>query len=126
MTWFRSNRRWESWCAIIALTIQLLCSFGHAHIEGAVSAPSLAVALSEIPSDSAGGHPDQPVPGKPFGLNDFCVTCANFHWVGLVPGTAPLPWSVPIMAGQLTAGRQKSTAPELMDRRFQARAPPVV
>ena len=47
MHWIRKNRRFGSWAAVFALTIQLVLSFGHIHPEDFQGSPTLTASSSQ-------------------------------------------------------------------------------
>jgi hypothetical protein len=73
MYWIRQNIRFGSWAALLALTIQLVLSFGHIHPEDILAAPAVAAqqqAPSDAPYDNGSGS------GR---HHDLCATCVAFH-----------------------------------------------
>ena len=129
MRWIRSHVRLGSWCALFALAVQVVVSFGHAHRadfgwpSGFV--PASIAFSTEQPATPLPTAPS--APSKPGGLGfDYCAICAVMNLAAsAVPAAAPgLP--VPIVRGVL----RFSTIPdislaELPHFLFQARAPPL-
>ena len=125
MRWVRTNLRYGSWCALLAIAIQIIVSFGHAHrIEG--------FRLGELlPHAAAGVHGQSTVePGdpasKPIGLPfEYCAICVVIKMgASTMPAAAPAS-GVPIAAGQVRfAPHVEAAAWTLGHLLFQARAPP--
>jgi hypothetical protein len=128
MSWFRRNVRAGSWCGLLALTLQLVLSFGHVH--GPV--PSAAIRSVSDASRSIVSHVQVETgkPGSPalpigFGFND-CPICALIQLVdAAVPADAPPLWtplaSVFIQQAPTEAAFSFAAPPHAI---FQARAPP--
>ena len=67
----RTNRRWSTWLALAVITLQLVLSFGHTHLEKLASESVRAsVAASKAPSPHQ--HPTNEA-------DDFCAICATIH-----------------------------------------------
>jgi hypothetical protein len=119
MHWVRRNSRFGSLAAIFALTIQLVLSFGHIHLDD-IQGSSAVVTLqaqSNAPADDDGD--------RGFGPHHFCAICATVsltassvlpavelpatpvaHWHKWVVGVSPVQVSYGVLFP------------------FQARAPP--
>jgi hypothetical protein len=121
MRWFRSNERFGSWCALLALTVQLVLSFGHVHITG-----SLRTSASFAAATQPGANPDDPsAPSKQPGSADFCAICAAIHLAGLTTADPPaLPIALLSRSERLTA-RLEARSAETGRLPFNARAPPI-
>jgi hypothetical protein len=131
MQWIRTNRRFGAWCALLAITLQIVLSFGHAHRfdgfrSGLLSPP--VVALSGQP---ASGEPSAetgaPV-SKPAGLPyEYCAICAVIEMgASAVPATTPA-YVVPAVAGKAQFAAYAEAAASIRERlSFEARAPPCV
>jgi hypothetical protein len=120
MRWFRRNIRFGSWCALAALAIQLVLSFGHMHIAG--SAATAAALTSAVESASAPAD----TPTKPAKhVADYCTICASIHLAGLVT-TEPSSVLAPHRSGavRLTIGLE-ATPRAHSGLPFNARAPPL-
>ena len=122
MHWFRRNVRFGSWCALVALAVQLVLSFGHLHI---VTSGVAAAALASAAAPLAGPAEDPPTPSKHSRVADYCTICASIHLAAL-PTTEPSFLLAPEPSGavRLTIGvearpRAQSGLP------FNARAPPL-
>src|SRR5215510_5593271 len=122
MRWFRRNVRFGSWCALVALTIQLALSFGHLHIATSSAA---ATALAAAAEPLSGPPEDQPTPSKHSRVADYCTICASIHLVGFLTAE---PCSVlaphPSGAVRLTVGIE-ATPSAHFGLPFSARAPPL-
>jgi hypothetical protein len=71
----RTDRRWSSWLALAAMTLQLALSFGHIHLEKFASGSAIAsVAASKAPASqqNPAHHPANEA-------DDFCAICATVH-----------------------------------------------
>ena len=75
MRWVRTNRRWSTWLALAAMTLQLVLSFGHIHLEKLASGSAIAsVAASKAPSSQ-----QNPVQHPANEADDYCAICATIH-----------------------------------------------
>jgi hypothetical protein len=130
MRLIRSNVTFGAWCALFALAVQLLLSFGHVHLDGGGRDAAGTVRLAlQIPA-ALPDAPALPTPPGHHGPNgahgDFCAICALTHLAGtLVPASSPaLP--LPAVFGPaptpLRADRALAATPLLP---FQARGPPI-
>jgi len=128
MGWVRSNVRSGSWCALFALAIQLVLSFGHVHraeFLGSSDSSQLAALRTSVASETA-SHVSS-TPAKPIGLAfDYCAICAVIVLANSVrPETAPplpTPAVVPRERVEKDAEIVPAALPHLL---FQARAPPL-
>jgi len=121
MRWFRRNVRFGSWCALVALAVQLVLSFGHLHIAtSSVAAAALASAES-----FSGAPEDSPTPSKHSRVADYCTICASIHLVGFLT-TEPSSVLAPHPSGavRLTVGIE-ATPSAHFGLPFSARAPPL-
>jgi hypothetical protein len=123
MRWVRSNLKFGSWCALFALTFQLLVVFNHVHCSQNLCWPTSPTAIESISvaGDSAATDSKRAAPA----VGEYCLLCAVIHLAGTVlPATAP--------AEPIAVALQKSPPwADLADisaaaphRIFQARAPP--
>jgi hypothetical protein len=120
MHWFRRNVRLGSLCALAALAIQLVLSFGHLHIARSTAA-SAALAPT---TQSTSTLPDTPTkPAKH--VADYCTICASIHLAGLVTAE-PSSVLAPHRSGavRLTVGVE-ATPSAHSGLPFNARAPPL-
>src|SRR5262249_15070748 len=122
MRWFRRNMGFGSWCALFALAIQLVLSFGHLHFASSAATAALAAAAADSLADTPD---DQPTPTKHSRVADYCTICASLHLAGLLTASppsvpAPLPPSHDRLAPRI--GLQSATHAGLP---FNARAPPL-
>src|SRR5262245_42720612 len=119
MRWFRANVRVGTWCALVAMALQLVLTFGHVHAS-VNSAASLRLPAQDLFSPTDGPR----VPLKP--LIDHCATCAVIHMAGagVPPAAISLPLPDPVAAANLTF----SITPEPTSSkpvRVNARGPPL-
>jgi hypothetical protein len=127
MRWFRSHVKLGSWCALFALTIQVVVSFGHAH-RADFAWPSGFLQLTAFTTDVPAAAANVPAaPSKPAGLAfDYCAICAVMNLAAsAVPAAAPgLP--VPLVLGPprfwTITEISLAQVPHLL---FRARAPPL-
>jgi hypothetical protein len=80
MHWFRSYS-FGSWCALIALALQLVVSFGHVHRGG----KTWAVGFSLLATTTAGGAtaPAATPAPKPVDVSfDYCGICTVINLAG--------------------------------------------
>jgi hypothetical protein len=118
MRWIRKNRRFGSWAAVFALTIQLVLSFGHIHPEDFQGSPALTASSSQA---NPGTSDDEDRGRGP----DFCAICAalNLTSSSVLPTVAlpaipiyhPYKWTADLLPAQVFYRVQFL---------FQARAPP--
>lgn len=125
MRWVRTNRRYGSWCALLAIAIQIIVSFGHAHrVEGFrpgdVPPQAIAGVHGQLPA-----QPDDPA-SKPIGrVFDYCAIC-----VAINMGASAVPAQAPASALALVAENIRFPIPAeaatwtMGHLLFQARAPP--
>jgi len=93
--------RFGSWCALVALTVQLVMSFGHLHFASSAAAAALASAAAE-PLAAAPG--DTPTPTKHSRVADYCTICASIHLAGLEPALDLVDHIDPTLAPDQTVG----------------------
>jgi Protein of unknown function (DUF2946) len=75
MRWVRGNRRWSTWIALAAITLQLALSFGHVHLDKLASSSAIAsVAASKAPASQ-----QNPVQHPADEADDYCAICATIH-----------------------------------------------
>ena len=79
MGWFRQKVPWLSRLALFALAVQIVLSFGHAHLGGVAPASAAGVNAPAVESNSAAA----PGPALPIDrdrnspAHDFCALCAS-------------------------------------------------
>ena len=117
MKWFRSNIKYGSRTALLALAIQFVLSFGHFHGIAAQAAPAIqAVQQQQAPSSP---DPDQH-------RGDACAICAVMAMANTVLFATPplmlLPQAVEFLYLTTDAGFVHLNAVRVA---FQPRAPPV-
>jgi hypothetical protein len=125
MRWVRTNLRYGSWCALLAVAIQIVVSFGHAHrIEGFRQGELLPQAAAGIHSQSA-IEPGDPA-SKPIGLPfEYCAICVVINMgASTMPAEAPAS-VVPVVVSRVRFSAHAEAAPWRFGHLlFQARAPP--
>jgi hypothetical protein len=121
MQWIRTNRRFGAWCALAAIVLQILVSFGHTHRVGfrpvgLVPGAAAVHAVAE-PGDPASN-------GAGLGA-EYCAICAVIKMeASAVPPEAPAS-SVPVTAGGVRiAPHAEAAAFAPAHLLFQSRAPP--
>jgi hypothetical protein len=127
MHWVRTNRRFGAWCALLAITLQIVLSFGHAHRfdgfrPGALSAQAVAAGHDQ-PAAEAGA----PAP-KPVGLAiEYCAICAVIEMgASAVPAATPA-FLTPVAAGRVRFASYAEALASPPERLlFEARAPPSI
>jgi hypothetical protein len=125
MRWVRTNLRRGAWCALLAMAIQIVVSFGHAHrIEGFRQGAFLLQATAGIHNQSPNDSSDPA--SKPGGLVvDYCAICVVIKMgASMIPADAPAS-GVPVDASTIQFLPHPEAAPSALGRLlFQARAPP--
>ena len=121
MRWVRTDRRWSSWLALAAMTLQLVFSFGHIHLEKLAGNSNIAsVAASNAPSSQ-----QNPTPHPANEADDFCAICATVHLVSFLPDAPYLP--VPFASRTIEHfGHFSFIFVSPQRAAFQSRAPPLV
>jgi hypothetical protein len=95
MDWFRSRSKWGSYLALFALALQLALTFGHVHVDRAVtiSADGSTVATADA-SNTAQVTPTDPT-DRHDRADDRCPICTLIHLAGALvlaePPSLPLP-----------------------------------
>jgi hypothetical protein len=124
MHWVRTNRRFGAWCALVAIALQVILSFGHAHrIEG-FRPGGLFQAAVHVQTTVEQGDPAS----KPVGLTvEYCAICVVIKMgASAVPPEAPAS-GAPIAPGKVRfAPYAEASARTHEHLLFQARAPPSV
>ena len=120
MQWLRSRLRLGSWLALFALAVQLVLTFGHAHLDGAGRHSSTTIEASAGTATPASNN------GSP-GADDYCALCALAHLAGTLLLPAPAALSLPVVFTQSHRPEPPlrialSASPSAP---FAARAPPV-
>jgi hypothetical protein len=125
MRWVRTNLRYGSWCALLALAIQIIVSFGHAHrVEGFRQGDLLSQAAAGIHRQSAIA-PGDPT-SKPIGLAfEYCAICVVINMgASTMPAQAPAS-GVPVVVSRVRFSPLAEAATWTFGHLlFQARAPP--
>lgn len=92
MRWFRDNLRQGSWFALLALTINLVLSFGHVHaLDGKVVSGGLISALASVATPDDGSKSNHPAEGHVDVLCPICVaSSALAHALSAPPPVVPV------------------------------------
>lgn len=124
MQWVRTNRRFGAWCALVAIALQIVLSFGHAHRVEGFRFGGLFQAAAQDQTQAAVEKSDPA--SKPVGpAVEYCAICVAVNMgASAVPPEAPV-WDLPVIAGGVRfAPRAEAAAWTLAHLLFQARAPP--
>jgi hypothetical protein len=124
MHWVRTNRRFGAWCALLAITLQIVLSFGHTHRfdgfrPGALSPQAVAALLGQPAAE-----PGTPA-SKPGLVYEYCAICAVIEM-----GASAVPPETPAFISPAAAGKARfvlhaEAAASVRERLlFEARAPP--
>jgi hypothetical protein len=117
MGWVRNRKRLGAYVALAALTLQIVLSFGHVHVDGIRSAnvhnAAVAQASQQIPAQN------------PATDDDYCAICASIYLAStsVISHAPPLP--VPL--GFQRIEHRYSAARGIVEPRrvaFRSRAPP--
>jgi hypothetical protein len=125
MRWVRTNRRHGAWWALLAMAIQIIVSFGHAHgiegfRQGALSPQAAAGIYNQLAND-----PGDPT-SKPVRLAfDHCAICEVVNMgASVMPPDAPTSGAL-VDITQVRFSPRAEAAPSTQGHLlFQARAPP--
>jgi hypothetical protein len=123
MRWVRSNLKFGSWCALFALTFQLLVVFNHVHCSQNLCWPASPTTIGSLsgPGHSALTQSKRAAPA----VGEYCLLCAVIHLAGTVlPATAPaepIAVALPKSPSFADLADIAAAAPHGI---FQARAPP--
>jgi hypothetical protein len=123
----RTNRRFGAWCALLAITLQIVLSFGHAHRFDSFRPSALSLQPVAAVPDQPAAEADNPTQ-KPAGLAfEYCAICAVIEMgASAVPAATPA-YLVPVAASRVQfASYAEATASTLDRLLFEARAPPSV
>jgi hypothetical protein len=122
MQWVRTNRRFGAWCALVAIALQIVLSFGHAHRFAGVRTVGVPQASIAIQTAVDKGDPASK-PGSP--AVEYCAICVAINMgASAVPPETPV-WGTPVIAGGVRfVSRAEAAASTLAHLLFQARAPP--
>ncbi|SDT52036.1 DUF2946 family protein [Bradyrhizobium canariense] len=139
MKWFRSNIKYGSRLALLALAIQFALSFGHFHGIAAQAAPAVqsglsqpdvshATSLSALDTARQSAQPRQPAPDHDSDRqsNDACAICAVIAMANAVlfatPPLLQLPQAVEFLYLTTDAEFVHLNSARIA---FQPRAPPI-
>jgi hypothetical protein len=122
MGWVRrTSRRWSTWLALAAMTLQLGLSFGHVHLDKLASSSAItSVAASNAPASQQ--NPTQ----HPANETDYCAICATIHLASssFLPDASLLP--VPFASRTIEHfGHFTFISVSPQRAAFQSRAPPL-
>jgi hypothetical protein len=127
MYWVRTNQRFGAWCALLAITLQIVLSFGHTHrFDGFRPGAFSPQAVAGLPGQPA-AEPGTPA-SKPTGLvYEYCAICAVIEMAGSAAPPA-LPAAIaPAASGKVRFALHAEAAAAIRERLlFEARAPPSV
>ena len=127
MRWFRANARFGAWCAVFALALQFMLSFGHVHVAGFGSTKSTLLAgWTTQPSTPAADAPAAPAKHAPKGIaHDQCAICTVMQLASAAVPTAGPALPLPLVSSQERLGTSVEFALAASPHHsFQARAPP--
>ena len=74
MRWARTRQRCGSWLALAAMTLQLVLSFGHVHLEKLAGPAIASMAASKAPSPQ-----QNPIQHPANEADYYCAICATIH-----------------------------------------------
>jgi hypothetical protein len=132
MHWVRTNRRFGAWCALLAITLQIALSFGHAHrLDGFRPGLLTSQAIAALSGQQTSGPPaaEAGTPAsKPAGLAyEYCAICAVIEMGASAVPTATPAYIVPAATGKVRFASCAEAAAAIRERLlFEARAPPAV
>src|SRR5215467_13594018 len=88
MRWVRTNRGFGSWCALLAIAIQVIASFGHAHRMGGFGGPPAQAAVAIHGQSTLEARDPAPKPiGWPL---EYCAICVVVDMsASMMPARAP-------------------------------------
>src|SRR6266446_3408412 len=125
MRWVRTNRRCGAWWALLAMAIQIIVSFGHAHRiegfrQGALVPQAAAGTINQLANDP-GDPASKPV--RP--VFDYCAICVVINMgASMMPADAPAS-GAPVDVSKVQFSPHAEAAPSPLGHLlFQARAPP--
>ena len=126
MRWVRGNLRGGSWCALVAVAIQLVFSFGHVHrVDPLRQAAVWSQAASGIGTQTA--DDEQGPASKPVGPTfEFCAICVVINLgAAMMPAQPPVSFE-PAHTRQIRYSPLADAAPPGSPHRpFEARGPPL-
>lgn len=127
MQWVRTNRRFGAWCALVAITLQIVLSFGHAHRFDVFRPGALSLRLVAAAPDQPAAEPGAPA-SKPGKLAfEYCAICAVIEMGASAVPPATATHLVAVAASRVRfAAYAESTASTLERLPFEARGPPSV
>jgi hypothetical protein len=122
MKWFRSNIRYGARLALLALSIQLVLSFGHFHVITPAQASIVSAHFENVSRDEHRSDRDSDRAA------DLCDICAVVAMAGMAMPALPLPPLSPPDAVNRLNWHADHYAAVVDIRRapFQPRAPPIL
>jgi hypothetical protein len=124
MRWFRSHRTHIAWLAYIALTCDLVLSFGHIHVGKAVGSFGIA---SFLVSQGATGNPPGNAPHKnrPDLADEDCAICVSIRLASTLIGLSlPTVEAPGFIFKSLTWPAPNAGSVRFAQFRVRARGPP--
>ncbi len=127
MGWFRSHGRCGTWCALFALAVQLILSYGHVHVEGVVQTSGPLWSFINSPQSLSSDAADIPAaPRKHVAFGHYCAICAtSVHSAGFLPAPMPVLAPLAIISDELIVSLTQTKLTASSSVHFRARAPPV-
>ena len=127
MHWFRSRSSLGAWLALLALTAQLVVSFGHVHLDRNASTPGHQSALLGADAPTGAGVDSLPASDEaPALADDYCAVCALIHLAGALVTAEPPALLLPVVFGQaVPTFSAEFGLPAQSHALFAARAPPI-
>src|SRR5579871_3576508 len=125
MRWVRGNLRVGSWCALVAVAIQLVLSFGHVHRLDPLRQATLWSQAASGTNTQAAGDESSPA-SNPVGPSfEFCAICVVVKMgAAMMPAQAPVSFE-PAPTRQIRYLPLADAAPPGSPyRSFEARGPP--
>jgi hypothetical protein len=123
----RNNRRFGAWCALLAITLQIVLSFGHTHrVDGFRPGTFSSQAVVAL-QDQVAAQATDPA-SKPAGLAfEYCAICAVIEMgASAVPAATP-GYFTPAVASRMQFASYAEAAASTLERLpFEARGPPSV
>jgi hypothetical protein len=123
MRWVRTNRGFGFWCALLAIAIQIIASFGHAHRMGGFGgSPAQAAAAIHGQSTLEARDPAPKPIGWPF---EYCAICVVVNMsASMMPARAPASDTPAAVSKVGSSPHTEAPPPTWAYLFFQARAPP--
>ncbi len=121
MKWIRTNGRFGAWCALAAVALQIVLSFGHTHRIGSLrpgglvpAAAAVLAAAEQLPTSNTAGL-----------AAEYCAICTVIEMAASAVPPEAAGAGVPAMSGGVRfAASDGGAGGTLSHLLFQARAPP--